>query len=91
MDDSGTLRAVEVPAPRQHVDADPIHVTCTGVGSPPITVLARVTHVFCADTAADARALMHSGAMAPGDLVLLRVGRGAEEEWTELRVTGPEG
>lgn len=91
MDDSRTIRAIAVPAPRKHVDADPIQVTCAGVGSPPITVLARVTHVFCADTAADAWASVRSGVVSPGDLVLLRVARGAAEEWTELLVTGPEG
>ncbi len=89
MDESRILDAVAVPTPRRHGDADPIQVTCGGVGSPPFAVLARVTHVFCADTAGEVWSALLAGALAPGDLVLLRVGHGAAEEWTELRVAGP--
>lgn len=77
MDDSKTL-------------APPIRVTCSGTGSPPLPVLARVSHVFCGRSHADVWELVRreaaAGTAATGDLVLLRVGRGAGEEWTELSV-----
>jgi hypothetical protein len=88
VDDSRTLDAVEVPVPRRHA-APAVHVTCDGVGSPPFAVLARVTHVFCADTTGEVWSALRAGGLAAGDLVLLRVGHGEAEEWTELRVAAP--
>jgi hypothetical protein len=89
MDDRGTV-SVELPAPRAHLDADPVHVISTGVGPPPLPVLARVSHVFCGRAGRDVWPMLHrelrAGAVVTGDLVLLRVGRGAAEQWTELTV-----
>ncbi len=77
MDDSETL-------------ALPIQVTCSGTGSPPLPVLARVSHVFCGRDHTDVwdmvRRELAAGAAVSGDLMLLRIGRGADEEWTELSV-----
>ena len=72
-------------APRQE---DPIRVTCSGTGSPPLPVLTRVSHVFTGQDPADVwlvlRRELAAGTVVPGDLVLLRVGAGTAEEWTEL-------
>ena len=89
MDDRGTLAAPPAPA---HRGTGPVQLTCRGAGSPPLTVLARVQHVFC-DAAAGAvwpvlRRELRAGVVAAGDLVLLRIGRGPEETWLELAVTG---
>jgi hypothetical protein len=69
-------------------DGEPIRVTCSGTGPPPLPVLARVSHVFAGREPADVwpalRRELAAGTVAPGDLVLLRIGRGAAEEWTEL-------
>ena len=93
MDGSWTLAAVEVPAPRAGGVPAPVRVTGSGTGSPPLRVLARVSHVFCGRTADSVWPMLHrevrAGTVAPGDLVLLRVGRGVTEEWTELTVTDP--
>jgi hypothetical protein len=94
MDEGRTLDAVgvvsAVPTQRRHDDADPVQVTCGGVGPPPFAVLARVTHVFCGDTAVEAWSALRACDVAQGDLVLLRVGQGAAEEWTELRIAAPD-
>lgn len=94
MDDRRTLAAPAVPAPRHHHDTHPVHVTCEGAGSPPLPVLARVQHVFCGPVAADVwpmlRRELRTGTVGAGDLVLLRVGRGSRETWTELAVGGPD-
>lgn len=88
MDDRRALAAPVVPAPRHHTEA--VRVTCRGAGSPPLLVLARVQHVFCGPLAGEVwpmlRRELRAGAVAAGDLVLLRVGRGTEELWTELSV-----
>jgi len=72
--------------------SDSIRVTCSGTGSPPFAVLTRVAHVFCAQESGGVwqmvRRELAEGTVATGDLVLLRVGLGAAEEWTELAVTG---
>jgi hypothetical protein len=90
MDDRGTVSSVDVPAPRDHRDADPVHVIATGVGSPPLPVLARVSHVFCGRAGRDVWPMLHrelrAGTVVAGDLVLLRIGRGAAEQWSELTV-----
>jgi hypothetical protein len=79
-----------VPAPRDASDA--VRTTCTGTGSPPFPVLARVSHVFCGPVPEDVwrtvRRELAAGTVAPGDLVLLRVGLGPAEQWTELSVSG---
>lgn len=94
MDDSGTLAVPAVPTPRRHRDAVPVRVTCEGAGSPPLPVLARVQHVFCGAVASDVWPMLwrelRTGTVAAGDLVLLRVGRGAEESWRELAVADPD-
>jgi hypothetical protein len=81
---------LRVPLPRDAPDA--VRATCGGTGAPPFPVLARVTHVFCGPVPEDVwqmvRRELAAGTVAPGDLVLLRVGRGAGEEWTELAVSG---
>ncbi|HEX6358840.1 hypothetical protein [Actinophytocola sp.] len=63
-------------------------MTCSGTGSPPLPVLARVSHVFAGREPADVwlvlRRELAAGTVAPGDLVLLRIGGSAAEEWTEL-------
>jgi hypothetical protein len=88
MDDRGVL-CPAVPAPRR---ADPVRVTCEGAGQPPLPVLARVQHVFCGAAAGAVwpmlRRELGAGTVAAGELVLLRIGRGAGETWTELVVTG---
>ena len=93
MDDWGTLCTQAVPAPRRDTDADPVQVTCEGGGPPPLPVLARVQHVFCGAAAGAVwpmlRRELRAGTVAEGELVLLRVGRGAAELWTELLVTSP--
>lgn len=84
MDDCRTI-----PVPRDAPDA--VRATCGGTGSPPFPVLARVSHVFCGRAPGDVWAIVRrelaAGTVAPGDLVLLRVGRGPGEEWTELAVS----
>jgi len=96
MDGGRALASVEVPAPRadRAVDPGPLRVTATGNGSPPLPVLARVAHVFCGPTPAEVwpmvRREVTTGSVTSGDLVLLRVGRGTAEEWTELAVTAPD-
>jgi hypothetical protein len=91
MDDSGTLA---VPSQRHHRDTVPVRVTCEGAGSPPLPVLARVQHVFCGPAATDVwpmlRRELRAGTVTAGDLVLLRVGRGAGETWRELVVADRE-
>jgi len=71
---------------------DAVRVTCCGTGSPPFAVLTRVAHVFCAQESGGVwqmvRRELAEGTVATGDLVLLRVGLGPAEEWTELAVTG---
>jgi hypothetical protein len=71
---------------------DSIRVTSSGTGSPPFAVLTRVAHVFCAQETGGVwqmvRRQLAEGTVAAGDLVLLRVGGGAAEEWTEVAVTG---
>jgi hypothetical protein len=93
MDDSTAVAAVEVPAPRAGRDLARVRVTGSGTGSPPLPVLARVSHVFCGRTSEVVWPVLHrevrGGVVAPGDLVLLRVGRGSTEEWTELAVAAP--
>lgn len=88
MDDRRSLAAPAVPAPRRHPGADSVRLTCQGSGSPPLLVLARVQHVFCGPATGEVwpmlRRELRTGSVAPGDLVLLRVGRGTEEKWTEL-------
>jgi len=68
--------------------AGPARVTCSGSGAPPLSVLARVAHVFSGPGPCDAWLTLHrgvcSGAVATGDLVLLRTGRAAAEVWVEL-------
>jgi len=68
--------------------AGPARVTCSGSGAPPLSVLARVAHVFNGPGPCDAWLTLHrgvcAGAVADGDLVLLRVGRAAAEVWVEL-------
>lgn len=63
-------------------------MTCSGTGPPPLPVLARVSHVFAGREPADVwpvlRRALAAGTVAPGDLVLLRVGGGAAETWTEV-------
>lgn len=90
MDDWGVLCAHAVPAPRRDTDADPVQVTCEGGGPPPLPVLARVQHVFCGAAAGSVwpmlRRELRAGTVTSGELVLLRVGRGAAELWTELLV-----
>ena len=91
VDDRGTVAAAELPAPRRDTGRDhPIRTTCEGGGSPPLPVLARVQHVFCGPAPGDVwpmlRRELGTGTVARGDLVLLRIGRGAEETWTELAV-----
>ena len=90
MDDWGVLCAHAVPAPRRATDTNPVQVTCEGAGPPPLPVLARVQHVFCGSAAGAVwptlRRELRAGTVAAGELVLLRVGRGAAETWTELRV-----
>jgi hypothetical protein len=92
-DGGGTLAPVGVPAPRTDPGA-PLRVTATGSGSPPLPVLARVAHVFCGPTPAEVwpmvRREVTAGSVTVGDLVLLRVGRGMAEEWTELAIAAPE-
>lgn len=89
MDDRGVLCRAAVPAPRQG-DADPVRVTCEGAGQPPLPVLTRVQHVFCGSVAGAVwpmlRRELRSGTVVRGELVLLRIGRGACERWTELVV-----
>ena len=91
MDDRGVLCTPAVPAPRQDADADPVRVTCEGAGQPPLPVLARVQHVFCGSAAGTVwpvlRRELGAGTVAAGELVLLRIGRGAGETWTELEIT----
>jgi hypothetical protein len=57
-------------------------------------VLARVQHVFCGPLAGEVwpmlRRELRAGSVLAGELVLLRVGRGTEELWTELSVVGPD-
>jgi hypothetical protein len=88
--DDLSRRVVSVPAPRHHHDSDPIRVTCHGTGSPPLSVLARVSHVFCGRVPAEVWPMLtrelERGSVSAGDLVLLRVGPGAAELWTELTV-----
>jgi hypothetical protein len=90
MDDRGVLCTTAVPAPRREAGADPVRVTCEGAGQPPLSVLARVQHVFCGAVAGAVWPLLRgellAGTVAVGELVLLRVGRGADETWTELVV-----
>lgn len=90
MDDRGAVSSVAVPAPRGHRDADPTSVLSTGLGSPPLPVLARVSHVFCGRVGRDVWPMLYrelrAGTVASGDLVLLRIGRGVAEQWTELTV-----
>ncbi len=92
MDDRGVLCPAAVPAPRTHGDADPVRVTCEGAGQPPLPVLARVQHVFCGAAAGAVwpmlRRELGAGTVAAGELVLLRIGRGTGETWTELVITG---
>jgi hypothetical protein len=87
MDDRGPAAATRCP------EAPALRVTCRGVGAPPFSVLARVSHVFCGRDGGDVWEMvereLRAGAVAATDLVLLRVGRGAAEEWTELSVTRP--
>lgn len=94
MDDRGTVAAPEVPAPRGNSDSDPVRVTCEGAGSPPLPVLARVQHVFCGPVPGAVwpmlRRELRAGTVTAGELVLLRVGRGAGERWTELAVSDRE-
>ncbi|MGB3443278.1 MAG: hypothetical protein WBA97_31470 [Actinophytocola sp.] len=56
-------------------------------------VLARVQHVFCGPVAVEVwpmlRRELRAGSVMPGDLVLLRVGRGTKETWTELVAGSP--
>jgi len=70
--------------------AGPARVTSSGAGAPPVSVLARVAHVFSGPGACDAWLTLHrgvcGGAVRAGDLVLLRIGRGAAEVWVELAV-----
>jgi hypothetical protein len=70
--------------------AGPARVTASGTGAPPVTVLARVGHVFSGPGACDAWLTLHrglcAGAVRAGDLVLLRIGRGVAEVWVELTV-----
>jgi hypothetical protein len=91
MDERAVVCATAVPAPRRS-DTDPVQVTCEGAGQPPLPVLARVQHVFSGAVAATVwpvlRRELRSGAVTSGELVLLRVGRGERERWTELVVTG---
>jgi hypothetical protein len=65
-------------------------MTCEGAGSPPLPVLARVQHVFCGPVPATVwpllRAELRAGTVTAGDLVLLRIGWGPAEQWTELAV-----
>jgi hypothetical protein len=74
------------------LSTDSVRVTCAGTGSPPFAVLARVAHVFCGQGPGGVWAMVRrelaDGRLSAGDLVLLRVGVGAAEEWTELVVTG---
>jgi hypothetical protein len=90
MDDRGSVSSVSVPAPRGHLDTDPVRVISTGLGSPPLAVLARVSHVFCGRAGRDVWPMLHrelrAGTVVTGDLVLLRIGRGAAEQWSELTV-----
>jgi hypothetical protein len=92
VDDHSSCVVSAVPAPRHHAGhgADPVRVTCQGTGSPPLRVLARVAHVFCGRVAAEVwpmlRRELGTGSVAAGDLVLVRIGPGAAEEWTELAV-----
>jgi hypothetical protein len=69
-----------------------VRVTSCGTGSPPFAVLTRVAHVFCGPESGNVwdrvRRELADGTVATGDLVLLRVGGGAAEEWTEVSVTG---
>lgn len=85
-------RTIAVPAQRRH--ADPVQMTCEGAGSPPLLVLARVQHVFCGPAPAAVwpmlRRELRAGTVSEGDLVLLRIGRGAAEKWTELAVAGTD-
>ena len=90
MEDRGVLCPPAVPAPRQDADTDPVRVTCEGAGQPPLSVLARVQHVFCGPVAGAVWPLLRrelgAGTVSAGELVLLRIGRGAAETWTELVV-----
>lgn len=69
-----------------------VRVTCCGTGSPPFAVLTRVAHVFVGQESGNVwdrvRRELADGTVTTGDLVLLRVGGGAAEEWTEVSVTG---
>ncbi|MFI7673357.1 hypothetical protein [Actinophytocola sp. NPDC049390] len=89
MNDRGVLGWAAVPAPRRG-DTEPVRVTCEGVGQPPLPVLARVQHVFCGPVAGVVwpmlRGELRAGSVAAGELVLLRIGRGTAETWTELVV-----
>lgn len=91
-DDRGTVLRPGVPAPRRHRDTDPVQMTCHGAGSPPLPVLARVQHVFCGAAEGAVwpmlRRELRAGTVTAGDLVLLRIGRGTAERWTELAVAG---
>jgi hypothetical protein len=93
MDDRGVLCTQAVPAPRQGTHADPVRVTCEGAGQPPLSVLARVQHVFSGPVAGAVWPLLRrelgAGSVSAGELVLLRIGRGTAETWTELVVASP--
>ena len=88
MDDRGVLCTPAVPAPRPGADVDPVRVTCEGAGQPPLSVLARVQHVFCGSAAGAVwpvlRRELGAGTVSAGELVLLRIGWGTAETWTEL-------